>query len=108
MYSLVCYVPETHLQKVKDALFSNGAGKLGGYEQCCYQTLGNGQFMPSQGSSPYIGTVGMLEQVAEWRVELVVDEEHVVSAVQAMLEAHPYEVPAYHIIPVMTLDGLSM
>jgi hypothetical protein len=108
MYVLVCYIPETHLQIVKDALFASGAGTLGGYEQCSWQTLGTGQFMPCKGSSPYIGEVGALEQVAEWRLELVVDEEHVASAVQAMLEAHPYEVPAYHLIPVMTIDGLSM
>ncbi|WP_320129048.1 NGG1p interacting factor NIF3 [uncultured Sphaerochaeta sp.] len=106
MYVLVCYIPETHLQLVKEALFAAGAGAMNGYEQCSWQTLGTGQFKPGEGNSPFIGEVGVLEQVAEWRLELVVDEEHVVSVVQALLESHPYEVPAYHLIPVMTLEGL--
>ncbi|MPM49577.1 hypothetical protein SDC9_96307 [bioreactor metagenome] len=63
--------------------------------------------MPLSGSSPFLGTEGMLEQEEEWRVELVVDEESAALAVQALLDAHPYEVPAYHLIPVLTLEGVE-
>lgn len=104
MYVLVCYVPESHLELVKQALFSAGAGKMGSYEHCSWQTLGTGQFKPTEGSSPFLGQVGTLEQTPEWRLELVVDEEHAAVAVEAMLDAHPYEVPAYHLIPVMKLQ----
>ncbi len=107
MFVLVTYVPQSHLEIVKQALFSAGAGKMDNYDSCCYQTLGQGQFRPNPGSSPYIGEVGMLEQVEEWRLELVVDEEHAAQAVSALLESHPYEVPAYHLIPVLTLEGSS-
>jgi hypothetical protein len=107
MYVLVCYVPSTHLETVKEALFAAGAGSLGGYDRCCWQTLGTGQFRPGEQASPFIGKAGVLEQVDEWRIELVVDEEHAASCVQALLDAHPYEVPAYHLIPVLTLDSLD-
>ena len=105
MYILVCYIPETHLEQVKQALFSAGAGKMGKYEQCCWQTLGEGQFKPIEGSNPFLGSVEELAQVAEWRLELVVNEEDAASVVEALKYAHPYEVPAYHLFPAMTIDA---
>ena len=104
MYSLVCYVPESHLDLVKTALFEAGAGRLGAYAECCWQVLGQGQFKPLEGADPFIGEEGQLERVNEYRLEMVVEEQFAVQAVQAMREAHPYEVPAYHLIPVLTLD----
>jgi len=107
VYILVTYVPDSHLEVVKEALFKAGAGKMGSYDSCCYQSQGTGQFRPLQGSSPFIGQVGELAQEREWRLELVVDEEFAAPVVEALLESHPYEVPAYHLIPVLTLEGLS-
>lgn len=107
MYVLVFYVPQTHLEVVKEAVFCAGAGRMAGYDQCCFQTLGTGQFQPLEGSSPFEGQVGTLAQVPEWRVELVVDEAHAAQALQALLDSHPYEVPAYHLIPVLTLEGVE-
>lgn len=107
MCVLVFYVPQSHLQEVKQAVFESGAGVMGNYDSCCFQTLGTGQFRPLVGSSPFIGEVSVLAQEPEWRVELVVDEEHAVLAVKALLESHPYEVPAYHLIPVLTLEGVD-
>jgi structural toxin protein (hemagglutinin/hemolysin) RtxA len=104
MYSLVCYVPESHLEQVKVALFEAGAGQVGTYGECCWQVLGQGQFRPLEGADPFIGEEGRLERVMEYRLEMVVEEEYAVQAVQALLSAHPYEVPAYHLIPVMILD----
>lgn len=103
MYVMVFYVPETHLESVKEAVFNAGAGAIGNYDICCFQTLGTGQFRPLEGSNPFLGTQGAIEKVPEWRVELVVDEEHAAKAVEALLETHPYESVAYHLIPVLTL-----
>jgi len=101
MYSLVCYVPESHLDQVKTALFEAGAGRIGAYAECCWQVLGQGQFKPLEGAEPFIGEEGQLELVREYRLEMVVEEQY---AVQAVQEVHPYEVPAYHLIPVLTVD----
>jgi len=100
MYVLVCYLPESHLESVKNALFSAGAGSMGGYEKCCWQTKGLGQFLPSLTSNPYLGVREELAQVAEWRLELVVKEEDAASVIEALKSSHPYEVPSYHLIPV--------
>lgn len=97
MYKLCVYVPETHLEVVKQALFAAGAGRIGDYDSCCWQVAGQGQFRPLQGSAPYIGQAGQVETVAEYKVELVCADEFIASAVAAMKQAHPYEEPAYQV-----------
>ena len=95
MYKLCIYVPESHLQAVKDAVFASGAGRIGDYEHCCWQVLGQGQFRPLPGSTPFLGSEGVVETVPEYKVELVVADELVERAVAALREAHPYEEPAF-------------
>ncbi|WPC04149.1 YqfO family protein [Pseudomonas benzenivorans] len=97
MYKLCFYVPESHLHEVKQAVFAAGAGRIGQYDSCCWQVLGQGQFRPLQGSQPYLGQVGEVEQVTEWKVELVVADESIHQAVKALKQAHPYETPAFEV-----------
>ncbi len=72
MYKLCSFLPASHLQPVKEALFAAGAGRIGHDDQCCWQVEGIGQFRPLPGSQPFIGAQGQVEQVAEWKVEMVV------------------------------------
>lgn len=97
MYKLCFYVPESHLEQVKKALFAVGAGQVGDYSECCWQVLGKGQFRPLKGSQPFIGESLALTLVDEWRVELVVVDALVSKAVAALKAAHPYETPAYDV-----------
>ncbi|SDR76860.1 hypothetical protein SAMN05216198_0356 [Halopseudomonas litoralis] len=97
MYKLCFFVPETHLEPVKQAVFAAGGGRIGDYEHCCWQVLGRGQFRPGPGANPFIGKAGELENVAEYRVELVCADELIVRAVAALKQAHPYEEPAYDV-----------
>ena len=97
MYKLVLYIPESHLEQVKEAVFASGAGKIGRYDRCCWQVLGEGQFRPLPGSKPYVGSALELHREAEYRVELVCENEQVAAAVAAYKEAHPYEEPAYDV-----------
>mgnify|MGYP003642259154 CR=1 FL=1 len=102
MYKLCFYVPETHLEQVKTAVFATGAGKIGDYDSCCWQVLGRGQFRPLQGSKPFLGQQGEVEVVAEYRVELVCEGAVVRAAVDALIEAHPYETPAWDVVALVT------
>jgi len=106
MYKLAFFVPESHLESVKAAVFASGAGRLGDYEACCFQTRGQGQFRPLQGAQPHIGAVGELETVEEYRVELVCEDHRIRAAITALIEAHPYEEPAYDVWPLSDLDSL--
>ncbi len=95
MIKFCFFVPESHLESVKSAVFAEGAGQIGDYESCCWQTLGTGQFKAMASANPFIGEVGELEKVEEWKVEMVVEETKMPSVMTAFLAAHPYEEPAY-------------
>lgn len=95
IFKLEFYVPEDHLKKVKEALFSAGAGAIGDYECCCWQTKGTGQFRPGESSNPYIGSRGEIETVAEFKVELICNKDRITQVIDALKNSHPYETPAY-------------
>lgn len=98
MYKLCFYVPESHLQTVKNAVFAAGAGRIGEYDNCCWQVFGAGQFRPLPGSNPYIGSGNELTTVAEYKVEMICDQSVIDAAVRALKIAHPYETPAFDVI----------
>ncbi|MDR9440434.1 MAG: NGG1p interacting factor NIF3 [Halomonas sp.] len=103
MYKLTFYVPVAEAEAVKEAVFATGAGRIGDYEACCFQTRGTGQFRPLEGADPHIGRVGDLEQVEELKVELVCEDGLIRQAVDALKTAHPYEEPAYDVWRLETL-----
>lgn len=98
MFKLIFFVPESALEAVKVAIFEAGAGHQGDYDQCSWQSKGEGQFRPLKGSQPYIGALNQLERVEEYRVETLVDSECVTAVIQALKQTHPYEEPAYEVI----------
>lgn len=104
MYKFCFFVPETHLESVKQAVFSEGAGRIGSYDHCCWQTEGMGQFRALDGSQPFIGKLGEVEKVKEYKVEMVCDEAFIEKSISALLSSHPYETPAYE---VYQLDRFS-
>jgi len=97
MYKICFFVPSEHSEIVKQALFNAGAGRIGGYDQCSWQTAGIGQFRALEDSQPFIGKQNTLETVNEFKVELVCDEAHIKAAITALKNAHPYETPAYEV-----------
>ena len=102
MYKLCFYVPDTHLEVVKEAVFAAGGGRIGDYDSCCWQTLGQGQFRPRKGSTPLLGREGIVEVVPEYKVELVCEDRLISALVAALIEAHPYEEPAWDVVKMMT------
>lgn|SRR3990167_4849570 len=98
MYKISFYVPQHDVERVKTALFDAGAGRIGQYSHCAWQTLGEGQFKPLEGSNPSVGELNQIETLPEYKVELVCDEQHIQSVIVALKTSHPYETPAYHVI----------
>ena len=105
MHCLVFYVPETHAETVKAAVFEAGGGHIGNYDHCCWLVVGTGQFRPLAGSNPAIGSRGEIEFVPELKVELVVKAELLPAVIAALKKAHPYETPAFFHWPVGGLDA---
>lgn len=104
LLKLVFFVPESHKEAVKQAIFAAGAGRYEGYDSCCWESQGMGQFRPLAGSDPFIGQQGEVERVAEFRVETVCPQSQIKTILQALIAAHPYETPAYEVWSVKTLD----
>lgn len=104
MYKLIFYVPESHLEQVKSAVFAAGAGHAGNYDRCCWQVLGTGQFRPLAGSDAFIGELNQLTQVSEYRVEMVCKEALIKAVVAALRQAHPYEEPAYDVLHLLEVE----
>lgn len=97
MYKICFYAPVDAVDTVKNAMFDAGAGKIGNYDACCWQTLGHGQFRPLENSDPAIGKQGELEFVDEYKVEMVCTDNCVKEVISAMKKSHPYEEVAYDV-----------
>nr|VFJ43442.1 MAG: hypothetical protein BECKFM1743A_GA0114220_1000823 [Candidatus Kentron sp. FM]VFJ43881.1 MAG: hypothetical protein BECKFM1743C_GA0114222_1000425 [Candidatus Kentron sp. FM]VFK05748.1 MAG: hypothetical protein BECKFM1743B_GA0114221_100046 [Candidatus Kentron sp. FM] len=99
---IAVFVPEENLDQVKSAMFQAGAGKIGNYDCCCFETRGVGQFRPLQGTNPHIGeSGGGVKTVEEVKVEIVCADDLIVQVVDAMKIAHPYETPAYDLFKML-------
>lgn len=104
LYKIAVFVPESHQKIIMEALSSSGAGHIGEYSHCTFQTSGQGTFKPLEGTNPFIGKQGELEIVDEVKIETIVQEEKLHQVILAMLKAHPYEEAAYDIYPLQ-LNG---
>ena len=97
MFKLVTFVPGEAVDAVRDALAEAGAGVIGNYSHCSFQSPGTGTFKPMPGAEPYVGKVGELEKAPEFRLEVLVPEAGLHDAISALLAAHPYEEVAYDV-----------
>ncbi|MFH0963707.1 MAG: Nif3-like dinuclear metal center hexameric protein [Planctomycetota bacterium] len=98
---LVAFVPESDLDRVRSALSAAGAGVIGEYTECSWRTLGTGAFRASRKARPTLGRRGKLEEVSEYRLEVVLPQSLVGDAVRALKAAHSYEEPAFDIYPLV-------
>ncbi len=101
MYKISFFVPNASAEGVKSAMFKAGAGRIGRYECCCWQTAGSGQFRPLEGSDPAVGAIGVLERVPELKIEMVCHDEVLEASIAALRGAHPYEEPAFDVIALV-------
>ncbi len=98
LFQISFYVPESHKEQVKAAIFAAGAGKYQGYDCCSWECLGQGQFRPLAGSKPFIGEQNKIEMVSEYKVETLCQADDLSAVIHALKNSHPYETPAYAIV----------
>lgn len=97
LLKLVVFIPENYLDKVKDAVFDAGAGVTGNYDRCSFGMPGTGSFRPGEKANPFVGKKGKIHFEREVRFETILYTELKEKVIAAMLQAHPYEEPAYDI-----------
>jgi dinuclear metal center YbgI/SA1388 family protein len=100
LVKLAVFVPNDHLANVQDALFAAGAGHIGNYSDCSFNTEGKGTFKALEGTDPYVGKQGERHTEPETRVEVVLEKPLLHTAITAMKAAHPYEEVAYDLFPL--------
>lgn len=106
---LVVFVQEENLDAVSSAIFAAGAGRIGKYSSCSFQSPGTGTFFGEEGSDPAVGQSGRLETSSEVRLETVVPIAKVQAVISALRESHSYEEPAFDLNQLAaTPEGLGL
>jgi dinuclear metal center YbgI/SA1388 family protein len=100
LFKLVTFCPSEHADKVRDALFSAGAGNIGNYDSCSYNLEGFGTFRASDDAKPFVGEKNILHREPEVRIEVIFPGYAEQKLISAMKEAHPYEEIAYDVYPL--------
>ena len=99
-YKIVIFVPESHGEKMREAIGNAGAGVIGHYTHCNFTMKGVTRFRPSPSAKPSTGEPGKLETVPEERIETVCTEDRLKAVLEAVKAVHPYEEPAPDVYPI--------
>lgn len=102
---LMVYCPFDHATTVRQALFNAGAGHIGKYDECSFNTDGTGTFRAGEGTQPFIGEQGVTEFAEETKIEVIFESHKQAAILKAMLEAHPYEEVAFDVISIDNEHG---
>ncbi|MBT3418205.1 MAG: Nif3-like dinuclear metal center hexameric protein [Flavobacteriales bacterium] len=94
---LEVYVPKENAEEVQNALFSAGAGSVGDYKNCSFQSEGVGTFLPSEDANPAVGEIGYQQRVEEVKIEVIFPKNIEKRLISEMKKAHPYEEVAHQI-----------
>jgi len=100
LIKLVTFAPIQNTEAVLQAMHAAGAGQIGDYKDCSYQTSGEGRFLPTENTDPHIGEPGKPEKVKENRIEVLLPVPFQNRVVEALVAAHPYEEVAYDLYPL--------
>lgn len=100
LVKLVTFVPGSHATAVRKALFGAGAGWIGNYDMCSFNAPGEGTYRAGPGATPFAGSPGSMHIEPEIRIEVILPEYLTGDCIRALTDAHPYEEPAYDIIPL--------
>ncbi len=110
VFKFAVYVPLQHTDRMRQAIFEAGAGKIGNYTETSFNFSGKGTFRPLKRTHPFVGKEGEREELDEIKIETIVPERHLETVIQAMKNAHPYEEPAYDVYELLTKpsSGIGM
>jgi len=97
---LVTFCPTAQANGLREALFAAGAGHIGNYSDCSFNTEGTGTFRGNADTTPFVGEKEVQHQEAEVRIETIFKVQDERKIILALLQNHPYEEVAYDIYPM--------
>lgn len=98
---IAIFVPESHAGLIRQALNEASAGHIGNYDYCSFTTKGVGRFRGLEGSKPFVGEAGKVEEVEEEKIETICPMEKLEQVLAAVKAVHPYEEPAIDVYPLL-------
>ena len=101
LQKLFTYVPQKNAETLRNSLFEAGAGKIGNYDSCSFNSAGIGTFKPTEGANPYVGKVGEIHHENEQKIEVVFPTYLRNKIIEALRKNHPYEEVAFDIFDVV-------
>ena len=102
---LYTYAPVSHAERIRNAMFDAGAGRIGNYEACSFNSNGTGTFKPGNEAQPFVGKKNELHEENEVKIEVVLPVHLEQRVLKAMHSAHPYEEIAYGLIDIGVSSG---
>ena len=97
---LTTYAPKENADSIRNALFEVGAGVLGNYDHCSFNTSGFGTYLGNEQSNPAIGEKEVMQKEEELFISVIFDSQLESKLLKALFESHPYEEVAYDIVPL--------
>lgn len=97
---LVFYCPAGNVDQVRESVFAAGAGKIGAYDSCSFNSNGIGTFKAGEEANPHVGEIGEVHREEEVCVETIVPIYLKSKVINALLMSHPYEEVAYDFYPL--------
>lgn len=94
---IVVFIPQSHADEVRNAMFEVGAGRIGNYDNCSFNTDGQGTFRANENATPFVGEHGITHVENEQRIEMIYPKYLEKKIISKMLESHPYEEVAYDV-----------
>jgi len=94
---LVTYTIPENAEKLRNALFEAGAGKIGNYEDCSFSSNGMGTYMGNEASNPEIGERFEFVETEEIKIEVTFEKHLQAKILKALFNNHVYEEVAYEI-----------
>ncbi len=98
---IVTFLPPDHVDQVRRALASAGAGIIGEYRLCSFETRGHGTFVGSEEAHPTTGEPGKFQRADEVRLEMVCSHGALPLALETLRQFHPYEEPAVDVFELL-------
>lgn len=105
---IVTFIPSEIVTKLIDTMSNSGCGVIGNYERCAFVSEGEGTFKGGENSNPSFGEKGKIENVKESRVEMIVQNSKLSTAIDAIKSVHPYEEPAYDVFAISETKKTSL
>ena len=102
---LEIFIPVSHMEPLREALRSVGAGAVGNYDSTLSYSPVKGCWRPLAGANPYDGKIGVLSEADEYKVEVCCLSEKLPQTISAIKKVHPYEEPVINVIPLLSIGA---